>query len=257
MSFRVENTVLVVPSLRSLDHLVFLFFRRMSNTSFLYRVRIWDLPTRTFHIFLALSVAGLVLTGEVGGNAMQIHFLLGYLVFVLVLFRLAWGIVGGHWSRFVNFVPSPTLLVGYVQSLRAKQSSHHVGHNPLGALSVLGMLTVLLLQVLSGFMSDDEISNSGPWVALVSGDWVALATQYHGEIGKVLLIILLLLHVATVLFYKRVKNQDLITPMLTGDKVLPTQTPESRDTLTSRLFALSILAGCMYAVYRLVNVGSN
>lgn len=229
----------------------------MSNTSFLYRVRIWDLPTRVFHIVLALAVSGLVVTGEVGGNAMQVHFLLGYLVLALVLFRLVWGVFGGHWSRFVNFVPRPAYLIGYVQSLRAKKTAHHVGHNPLGALSVLAMLTVLLLQVLSGFMSDDEISNSGPWVALVSGDWVSLATQYHGDIGKVLLIILVLLHVATVLFYKRVKNVDLITPMLTGDKVLPTQTPESRDTLTSRLFALSILAGCMYTVYRLVNVGFN
>ena len=229
----------------------------MSNTSFLYRVRIWDLPTRVFHIVLALAVSGLVVTGEVGGNAMQIHFLLGYLVLALVFFRLIWGVVGGHWSRFVNFVTGPAELIGYVQSLRVKQAAHNVGHNPLGALSVLGMLAALLLQVLSGFMSDDEISNSGPWVALVSGDWVSLATQYHGDIGKVLLIILVLLHVVIVLFYKRVKNEDLITPMLTGDKVLPTQTPESRDSLTSRLFALSILAGCMFIVFRLVSLSLN
>jgi len=229
----------------------------MSNTSFLYRVRIWDLPTRVFHIVLALAVSGLVVTGEVGGNAMQIHFLLGYLVLALVFFRLIWGVVGGHWSRFVNFVPGPAELIGYLQSLRVKQAAHNVGHNPLGALSVLGMLAALLLQVLSGFMSDDEISNSGPWVALVSGDWVSLATQYHGDIGKVLLIILVLLHVVIVLFYKRVKNEDLITPMLTGDKVLPTQTPESRDSLTSRLFALSILAGCMFIVFRLVSLSLN
>ena len=229
----------------------------MPNTSFLYRVRIWDLPTRAFHIILALAVAGLVATGEIGGNAMQIHFLLGYLVLVLILFRLVWGVVGGHWSRFVNFVPGPAKLMAYVQSLRNKQAAPNVGHNPLGALSVLGMLAVLLLQVLSGLMSDDEISNSGPWVALVSDDLVSLATQYHGDIGKVLLIILVLLHVATVLFYKSVKKEDLITPMLTGDKVLSTQTPESRDTLTSRLFALGILAGCVYTVYRLVSLGSN
>jgi cytochrome b len=119
------------------------------------------------------------------------------------------------------------------------------------------MLTFLFLQVLSGLMSDDEISNSGPWTSLVPGDWVSLATQYHGDIGKVLLIILVLLHVATVLYYKRVKKEDLITPMISGDKVLPVQAPNSRDTVTSRLFALGILAGCMYSVYRLVSLGSN
>jgi cytochrome b len=228
----------------------------MSNTSFLYRVRIWDLPTRIFHTVLALAVAGLVATGEVGGSAMQYHFLLGYLVLVLVMFRLIWGIVGGHWSRFANFVPGPRQLLVYVQSLRAKQAAHYVGHNPLGALSVLAMLSFLLLQVLSGLMSDDDISNSGPWSALVPSDWVTLATQYHVDIGKVLLIILVLLHVATVLYYKRVKKEDLITPMISGDKVLPTRTPDSRDTLTSRLFALGILAGCFYTVYRLVSLGT-
>lgn len=226
----------------------------MSNTSFLYRVRIWDLPTRVFHIFLAIAVAGLFVTGEWGGNAMQWHFLLGYLVLILILFRLVWGVVGGHWSRFVNFVPRPSSLLTYVRSLRAKQATHSIGHNPLGALSVLGMLGVLLLQVGSGLMSDDEIANSGPWAALVPADWVSLATEYHSAIGKVLLIVLVCLHVATVLFYRRVKKDDLITPMLTGDKVLPSQAPHSRDTLTSRLFALGVLFGCIYTVYRLVNL---
>ena len=227
----------------------------MPNTPSLYRIRIWDLPTRAFHILLALSVVGLVITGEVGGDAMQLHFKLGYAVLTLVLFRIVWGFVGGHWSRFVHFVPTPHKLLAYVSALRLNQTPHNTGHNPLGALSVLAMLLVLLFQVLSGFMSDDEISNAGPWTALVSSDWVSIATEYHSDIGKVLLILLVILHVGTVLYYKRFKREDLITPMLTGDKVLPTQSHSSRDTWTSRLFALSILAGCVYVVYRLVNLG--
>jgi cytochrome b len=225
----------------------------MHYHSSLQRIRIWDLPTRIFHILLALAVAGLVITGEVGGNAMQLHFMLGYAVLTLVLFRLIWGVVGGHWSRFMHFVPTPSTLLSYMQSVRKKQALHSVGHNPLGALSVLAMLVVLLFQVLSGLMSDDEISNAGPWTSFVPSDWVAFATEYHSEIGKVLLIVLVALHVGTVLYYKRIKQNDLLTPMLTGDKMLPPETHGSRDTLTSRLFALSLLVGCAYVVYRLVN----
>jgi len=221
----------------------------------LHRIRVWDLPTRGFHILLALCVAGLIATGEIGGSAMQLHFWLGYAVLSLVLFRLVWGFVGGHWSRFINFVPTPKQLNAHVQALRTHQTPHSVGHNPLGALSVIGMLGVLLLQVFSGFMSDDEIANTGPWTSLVSADWVELATEYHSEIGKVILLILIGLHIGTVLYYKHVKNDDLITPMLTGDKVLPTPTQDSRDTRTSRLFALGIFAGCVYVVYRLVSLG--
>jgi cytochrome b len=226
----------------------------MPNTTSLHRIRIWDLPTRSFHILLALCVAGLIITGEFGDNAMQLHFWLGYAVLTLLLFRLVWGFVGGHWSRFVNFLPMPPQLFAYVQAIRAKQAPVNTGHNPLGALSVLGMLSILLIQVLSGFMSDDEITNTGPWVALIPADWVELATEYHSEIGKVLIIALVVVHVSTVLYYKYFKKEDLIMPMLTGDKVLPVNTHDSRDTLTSRIFALSILSGCGYVVYRLVNL---
>ena len=226
----------------------------MSHTPSMHRIRIWDLPTRAFHILLALSFAGLIVSGEVGGNAMQLHFWLGYAVLVLVLFRFVWGFLGGHWSRFVNFVPSPKRLIAYLRMLRQHEATSHIGHNPLGALSVIGMLSLVLLQVLTGFMTDDEIANTGPWVALAPSQWVPLASKYHGEVGKVLLIFLVTLHIATVIYYKRFKGEDLITPMLTGDKVLTQAAPESRDTLTSRLFACSILVGCCYVVYRLVTV---
>lgn len=217
-------------------------------------IRIWDLPTRLFHVLLIVCVVGLVITGEVGGEVMRLHFLLGYGVLTLVLFRLVWGFVGGHWSRFVNFVPSPSQLRAYMQAARTHDAPPSISHNPLGALSVLAMLVVLALQVFSGLMSDDEIAASGPWTSLVPNTWVELATAYHTEVGKVLLIALVILHVAAVLYYKRCKNEDLITAMIQGDKEAPASTPISRDAPSSRLFALSILFACAYAVFKLVNL---
>jgi cytochrome b len=224
----------------------------MPHNQSLHRIRVWDLPTRGFHVLLALCVAGLIVTGEIG--LMQLHFWLGYAVLTLVFFRLVWGFVGGHWSRFVNFVPTPTKLFSYILAVRAQQAPRSIGHNPLGALSVIGLLGVLLLQVFSGFLSDDEIANTGPWTAIAPTNWVEVATEYHSEVGKVILIVLIVLHVGTVLYYKRIKNDDLIIPMLTGDKVLTDEAQPSRDTRTSRLFALAVLFGCAYVVYRLVNI---
>ena len=89
-------------------------------------VRIWDLPTRLFHLVLMLSVAGLITTGELAGEAMFFHFWFGYTVLTLVLFRLVWGVVGGHWSRFVNFIPNPSAVKDYIRALRAKQPTHHL-----------------------------------------------------------------------------------------------------------------------------------
>lgn len=228
-----------------------------ASTSATY-IRIWDLPTRLFHLLLIVCVVGLVITGEVGGDVMRLHFLLGYAVLTLVFFRLVWGIVGGHWSRFVQFVPSPTTLRAYLASLRTFHAAPSAGHNPLGALSVLAMLLVLLAQVFSGFLSDDEISVTGPWTSWAPSAWIEWATQYHTEIGKSLLIVLVLLHVGAVLFHKHVKGDDLITPMISGDKVLPdtvlASTPASADTWVTRTKALLVLALCAYAVYRVVNL---
>lgn len=225
----------------------------MPHSFSLYRIRIWDLPTRVFHALLAVCVAALFVTGELG--LLQPHFWLGFTVLALIVFRLVWGFVGGHWSRFVNFIPTPNDLLAYVRAKRTQQAQHSVGHNPLGALSVLGMLGLLLLQVFSGFISDDEIAHAGPWVALAPSNWVEIATEYHTEIGKVLLIVLLALHISTVVYYKRFKHTDLITPMITGDKQLLHEVTPSRDSFTSRLFAFGVLSGSAYLVYRLVQLG--
>ena len=221
-------------------------------------LRIWDLPTRVFHIALIACVAGLIITGEIGGNIMTLHFYLGYSVLTLVFFRLVWGCMGGHWSRFIHFIPTPTALRAYISSLRQLHAQPTAGHNPLGALSVLALLLVLMAQVFSGFLSDDEVSVSGPWTAWAPGAWIEWASEYHSDIGKAVLIGLVLLHVGAVLFHKFIKGDDLITPMLSGDKVFPIElvhtTPVSADTWVTRTKALVVLALCAYAVYRVVNL---
>lgn len=213
-------------------------------------VRIWDLPTRLFHWALVLCVVGLVITGNVSGNAMVWHFRLGYAALTLLLFRMVWGFVGGHWSRFSVFVPSPGTLVRYLKGIQRPEQS--VGHNPLGALSVLALLAVSLAQIGAGLMSDDEIATAGPLASKVPGAWVSMATYLHTEVTKTILILLVVLHVAAILWYRFKKKNNLIKPMLSGDKDLDIDVSGSRDSAGSRLLALSILLLCAGAVNALL-----
>ncbi len=219
----------------------------------MHTVRVWDLPTRLFHWGLALCVVGLIITGNVGGNAMVWHGRLGYAVFTLLLFRLAWGLVGGHWSRFGSFLYGPSSIVAYLRGQHRPE--HIVGHNPLGMLSVLALLLILLAQVGSGLFADDEIAFTGPLAGLVSGDWVGQATSYHKKVGKLILIALVALHLGAIAFYKFFKKQNLVRPMIVGDKTVPSPVPASRDNARTRLLALVLLLLCAGAVYGIVSLG--
>lgn len=213
-------------------------------------VRVWDLPTRLFHWALVVCVIGLITTAQLGGAAMLWHFQLGYLTLSLLLFRIVWGWVGGRWSRFSSFLYSPAALWRYIKQPTAPHPS--VGHSPLGALSVFALLAVLLLQVSSGLMSDDEISNAGPLSRFVSGYLVSNATDYHKNIGKFILLGLALLHVAAIFFYLFKKKENLISPMVTGDKQLPLPMPPTRDDARNRLLALLLFLSALGSVQGLV-----
>ena len=220
-------------------------------TTTLHNTRIWDLPTRLFHVSLILCVAGLYLSAELMEDSLQLHFYFGYATLTLLIFRVLWGFVGGHWSRFASFVPTPHQLLQFLRN----PNQHAVGHNPLGALSVLAMLTVLLAQVFSGFFSYDDVAFSGPWHNLVSDECGEWFTHYHAEIGKSILLVLLALHVGSIVFYKRFKQQDLVSPMIHGDKTLPANTVASTDTTGTRLLALALLAASAGLTYWLVSLG--
>lgn len=219
--------------------------------------RVWDLPTRVFHWSLLVCVVGLVITVNVGGNWMVWHFRLGYAVLTLLLFRIVWGVVGGRWSRFTSFIYAPSTIIAYIQGRGKPEQS--VGHNPLGAGSVFALLGFLLFQVFTGLFSDDEISNQGPLNKFVSGARASLATWYHKEVGSKILIALVVLHVAAIVYYAYKKKENLLGPMVRGDKLLPAAVahiaPPSRDDAASRSVACVVLAVCAAAVWWIVSLG--
>ena len=207
-------------------------------------IRVWDLPTRVFHWALVFCVVGLVITGNIGGNAMVWHFRMGYTVGALVLFRLLWGFWGGYWSRFSHFPVGLQTLIAYLRGRAAPIVE--VGHNPLGSLSVFAMLAVLAAQVSTGLMSDDEIAFQGPLTRFVSETTVSAATHYHTEVGKLLLIALVCLHVGAVIYHQRVKRHPLVQAMIRGDKpVDPALQPlAAADGVAQRLLALALFGIC-------------
>lgn len=221
----------------------------------LRNVRVWDLPTRLFHWLLAAAVIGSVVTAKIGGNAAVWHFRLGYLVFTLLAFRVLWGLFGGRWSRFANFIYTPSTLLRYVRGQVRSDEHLDVGHSPLGAGSVFALLAMLAAQVGSGLFADDEIANAGPMVKFVSSATSSALTNWHKNFGQWIIIALVALHVGAILFYRFKRGRDLVGPMLSGDKMLGADVPASADRLSNRAIALVLVALCGAGVGWLVSLG--
>jgi cytochrome b len=214
----------------------------VSSASTKQRVRLWDGPTRVFHWSLLLAVGTSITTAQLGGNWMEVHGKAGLLIAGLLVFRFIWGFVGNRYARFASFVPTPQTLRSY---LRGQWQGW--GHNPLGALSVLALLSLLSLQVATGLFGNDEIAFTGPWAASVSEEASLWLTGWHHRFGN-LLYLLLGLHVAAILFYRLVRRDNLIGPMVTGykevdDPHLPAD--DARAGWPVFLFAVALALGAV------------
>lgn len=214
------------------------------------RIVVWDLPTRIFHWVVAALAVALVVTGKIGGDAMAWHGWCGYAMAAALLFRLVWGVVGGHWSRFAAFPPSLPRAWRY---LGGRQSAGP-GHNPLGAFSVYLMLLFLALQVVSGLFSETKEDFAGPLSVRVSHDTVRFFTGYHKVFGEPILLGLVAAHLAAVGWYAW-RGTNLVQPMVTGEKVVDAAQPGSRDDATTRIRAVVVLSLCSLAVWGLVKLG--
>lgn len=178
------------------------------------KVLVWDLPVRIFHWALVLAFVGAFVTNQLGVTYFKYHVWCGHAVLVLIAFRLVWGFVGTRHARFANFLRGPKAISNYV---RGKQI-HWVGHNPLGALMVVVLLTGLLVQAATGLFGNDEIFNVGPLYGYISNELSLSLTSLHrklfywiaGAIG---------LHIVAVIFYRFFKQEKLIEAMFTGKKL--------------------------------------
>ncbi len=219
-------------------------------------VRVWDLPTRWFHWLLAVTVVASVASAKIGGNAMVWHIRFGLAVMALLLFRLVWGLVGGYWSRFASFTWSPRATLDYLGGGKGPGGRYEVGHSPLGAFSVAAFLGLLMLQVATGLIADDEVATTGPLNRFVAEALAGRASAWHATGGQWLVYALVAAHVAAVLYYLRVRKTDLIRPMIHGDKLLPAGVKASSDGWRPRLGALALVvlaAAVAWGVGRLGN----
>ncbi len=213
---------------------------------------VWDLPVRLMHWGLVVAVAGAWLSQELEGDYFVWHVRCGYAVLVIAVVRIAWGFVGTRHARFAEFVRGPRSVLAYIKSLVSNGDEQYVGHNPLGALAVLLMLSLLLAQAATGLFANDEIFNTGPLFGYVTLDRSNQLTGLHEQLFDALIVVLAI-HVLAAFAYLWWKRQNLIWPMMTGRKaahVVPEESAITESRLVLWLVLLALAAGGLYWVVR-------
>jgi cytochrome b len=210
-------------------------------------VKLWDWPIRLTHWSLAICVLACYGTAEWHWLDMQWHFYFGYAILVLCVFRVLWGLFGSEHARFASFVRTPRAIWQYLQGNYPKR----LGHNPLGALSVLALIGALFVQTFTGLFNNDDIEWFGPLSEKISGDWQESMADIHERFYWVLFA-LIAVHVIAVLYYTLIKRDGLLRPMITGkklgvDRSNPAMVDERQKPLWLAILLLLMSASLVWA----------
>lgn len=210
-------------------------------------MRVWDAPTRLFHWAIVVLIA--VSYFSMKYDNVELHYLSGYTMLTLLLFRLCWGLVGSETSRFRQFLQSPIEGLRHLASFGGREPDRQVGHNAAGGWMVLFMLAVLAVQAITGLFAGDPVEGGGPFVDQIGAATQKWLNNVHALNWNVILA-LMALHILAIFAYAAVKRHDLVRPMVTGKKRLPANTRQPR--FVSPLLAVAIVAVAGAFVWALV-----
>jgi cytochrome b len=217
-----------------------------SNGTGTLKVKVWDGYIRIFHWMLLVSIV--VSFVSVRLDKMDVHFISGHVVLGLLIFRILWGLYGSRTALFKTFIKGPISVLNYLKDPDSEPFKPMIGHSPVAALSVIAMIVVIGVQVSTGLISDDEILLQGPLAQYVPWEWTSFANWFHALNAKFIMA-LAVLHLAAIAFYYFVKKDNLVKPMIVGDKAIEAKDAKKVPNFNAR-------SGLVAAVTIVISIAS-
>ena len=215
-------------------------------------MRVWDFPLRLFHWVLFVSIVGAIISAKMG--ILWVHERFGLTILGLIVFRIFWGFLGGHYARFRQFLAKPQMAFKELKlflkpTLKSDPKSgmeSKAGHSALGGYAVMGLLGIPLFMAISGTMSSDDVLFEGP-LAHLFPTFIDDATSAH-HLGERLLFLILFMHVSAILIYKFKKKRNLTKAMVTGNiDAMPAKVIDGSISANRTYFGLFLMLFCIAA----------
>ncbi len=169
------------------------------------QILVWDIPTRLFHGLLTTGIVCAFAFAQFAGESSSLfpfHSMLGVVVGAILVFRIAWGMIGTRYARFTSFLFGPTNVIKYLKDALTGPGDRYVGHNPGSSYAIFLMLGLSLAVVTSGL--------------LMSGGNEA-AEEVHSLVAYALLGVIAV-HVLGVILHTIRHRENIALSMLTGRK---------------------------------------
>jgi cytochrome b len=197
------------------------------------RSRNWDPVVKVTHWSIVAAILANALVTEEGSD---VHIWVGYALAAILALRLLWGLIGPAEARFSAFPPSSRRALAHLRDIRAGKKEDHRSHNPLGALMVYAIWSILGVIIASGiamagppstvFLDRAERSSEVTQKVVVEQSDADEAAEHADaeesvweevhETAVNLLYILIALHIAGVIFETRRSGREILLAMLPG-----------------------------------------
>ena len=171
----------------------------------------------------------------------------------MIVFRLLWGFVGSHHARFASFLAGPSATLRSIGALASTEPSNAVGHTAIGGWSAVLMITLVLIQAVTGLFISDDIFYAGPYNGIISSSTAGTLASIH-HLNFTVLQVVVGIHLCAIAWYRLRKRTNLVLPMITGRKHLPqAQDDQVRVNASGWLAIVLILlvAGAVTALVQL------
>lgn len=212
------------------------------------KVKIWDIWIRLFHWSLAGFVLFLLVSGTTGWQFYEWHRTCGEIVLALIVFRLAWGIIGSTNARLHTLFSNPLKAFTHITELLKGKLSAERGHNAAGGWAVLTMLALIAFQAISGLViADEEEFIEGAFYGMLSADLSYELLKLH-KMNATLIKYIVLIHVVMIAIYAIRASQNLLKPMFTGAMKWPTNRDIPNVKFQHPVIGLAIAVGCFAAI---------
>jgi cytochrome b len=179
-------------------------------------IKVWDRFVRSGHWLLVLAFGTLYW----GLHHFPLHAYAGYLITILVAFRIVWGLVGSRYARFSSFLFGPADLLLYARQAMRGQAPYFASHNPMGAAMVYALLALLLANGLVGIMLGGVMMQIGPLAERLPAEWMESLYSAHKYLGDAITA-LVLVHMLGVLWAAWLHRENYVYAMFTGVKRVP------------------------------------